>query len=86
VKQPVARGWLVRGMMWSEPLRWVGWQKYHIQNFDFVRGEGQRRQVENTNNESTNMKLGNSCTVKPVHSKLPVVVKFNVYIQIDDRK
>jgi len=24
VKQPVARGWLVRGMMWSEPL-WWGW-------------------------------------------------------------
>jgi hypothetical protein len=24
VKQPVTRGWLVRGMMWYEPL-WWGW-------------------------------------------------------------
>lgn len=62
----------------------VGLVGGHIQNFDFdfVSGEGQRRQVENTCNESTNMNLGNLCTVKPVLSKLPVVVKFNLYIQV----
>jgi hypothetical protein len=87
VKQPVTRGWLVRGMIvvWTPVVRLVG---RHIQNFYFVfvRGEGQRRQVENTCNESTNMKLRNSCTVKPVLSKLPVVVKSNLYIQVGDRK